>query len=154
MPTSNPRKRLVSNRRALHDYTVIEHLEAGLELRGTEVKSLRDGNGSLVGAYCGIEKGEAFLFGMDIPPYDCGNRFNHDPKRKRRLLLHRREIDRLTGQTEQKGLALIPLSLYIKRGHMKLDVGVCRGKRQADKRETLRQRTSEREAQREMSRYR
>lgn len=154
MSTSHAGKRLVSNRRALHDYTVIEHLEAGIELRGTEVKSLRAGHGSLVGAYCGIEKGEAFLFGMDIPPYECGNRFNHDPKRKRRLLLHRREIDRLTGQTEQKGLTLVPLSVYLKRGRMKLDVGVCRGKGQADKRETLRKRTADREAQREMARYR
>lgn len=154
MPTSDSGKRLVSNRRALHDYTVIERLEAGLELRGTEVKSLRAGHGSLAGAYCAIEKGEAFLFGMDIPPYDCGNRFNHDPKRKRRLLLHRREIDRLTGLTEQKGLTLVPLSLYLKRGRMKLDVGVCRGKQQSDKRETLRKRTADREAQREMSKYR
>lgn len=154
MPASDSTKRLVSNRRALHEYSVLERLEAGIELRGTEVKSLRAGNGSLVGAHCMVEHGEAFLHGLDIQPYECGNRFNHDPKRRRRLLLHKREIIKLASQSDQKGLALIPLALYLKNGRVKVEVGTCRGKRLADKRDVLRERTAEREAQRAMRQYR
>lgn len=141
-------KRVASNRRALHDYHVVERLEAGIELRGTEVKSVREGQVSLVGAHIGVEGGQAVLAGMNIAAYEHGSHFNHAPERERRLLLHRREINRLRVHDEQKGHALIPLSVYLKKGIVKVEVGVCRGKRMADKRETLKRKTAEREAAR------
>ncbi len=141
-------RRLVSHRKALHDYEVLDRIEAGIELQGTEVKSLRQGQGSLVGAYVKVENGQAFVTGFEIPLYACGNRFNHDPKRQRRLLLHTREIRRLAVHSEQQGHTLIPLSVYLKRGRVKLELGVCRGKRQADKRETLKRKTALRDADR------
>jgi SsrA-binding protein len=147
-------RRLISHRKALHDYQVLDRIEAGLELVGTEVKSLRQAQGSLVGAYCQIERGEAFVLGMEIPAYECGNRFNHAPKRRRRLLLHKREILRLAAHSEQQGHTLIPLSVYIKKGRVKLEVGVCRGKRQTDKRETLKRQTAQREADRAIADHR
>lgn len=146
--------RLISNRRALHDYSVLERFEAGIELRGTEVKSLRLGRGSLQGAYCQIEDSEAFLHGLTIPPYEFGNRFNHDSDRTKRLLLHRREIRHLAIQLDQKGSAVIPLAVYLKKGRVKLELGVCRGKRLVDKRETMKRRTADREAAREMRDHR
>jgi SsrA-binding protein len=154
MTPGHPSKRLVSNRKALHDYSVSERIEAGIELRGTEVKSLRDGHGALTGAFCRVRNGEVFLCGLDIPAYEYGNRFNHDPTRDRRLLLHRGEIAKLAAQVEQKGNALIPLSLYLRRGRVKVEIGVCRGKRQVDKRETLKRRTADREAARAMANHR
>jgi SsrA-binding protein len=144
-----PSKKLAANRKALRDFTVLDRLEAGIELRGTEVKSVRQGNVSLAGSFVKIEDGQVMLYHVTIPPYEQGNRFNHDPDRPRRLLLHRREIERLRVQLEQKGLSAIPLSVYLKRGSLvKLELGLCRGKRQADKRETLRRKTAEREADR------
>jgi SsrA-binding protein len=145
-------KRIASNRRARHDYHVLERIEAGIALRGTEVKSVRAGQVSLVGAHVRIEEGQAFLMGMNIAAYEHGSHFNHDPERARQLLLHRREIRNLTVHDEQKGHALIPLSMYFKKGRVKVEVGICRGKRVADKRETLKRKTAEREAQRAIAR--
>jgi SsrA-binding protein len=144
--------RLAVNRKARHDYTVLERLEAGIELRGTEVKSIRAGSTSLTGGFIRVENGEAFLCGINVPPYEHGNRFNHAPDRPRRLLLHAREIHQLQVHLEQKGNALVPLALYLKRGKVKLELGICRGKRAPDKRETLRRRTADREAERAMAR--
>ncbi|MDZ4198792.1 MAG: SsrA-binding protein SmpB [Kiritimatiellia bacterium] len=141
---------LASHRRARHDYTILETLEAGIELRGTEVKSIRAGEASLAESFAAIEKNEAIVQGLHIQPYRFGNQFNHDPKRPKRLLLHRREIDRLRGLTATQGVTLIPLRLFLRKGLVKLELGICKGKQQADKRETLRQKTSEREAEREI----
>lgn len=138
--------RLADNRRALHDYYVLERVEAGLVLQGTEVKSLRMAACSLAGSFAKVEKGQATIYGMNIPPYSNGNRFNHVPDRPRRLLLHRNEIRKLGEQTAQKGLTLIPLNVYLKHGRIKAEIGVCRGKHQEDKREVLKRRTADREA--------
>ena len=148
------RRVLCSNRRALRDYSVESRVEAGVELFGTEVKSLRQGGASLAGAFVRVDGGEAWLSGLNIPPYDFGNRFNRASDRLRRLLLHKREICQLQVFSEQKGNALIPLSVYLRRGKVKVEVGICRGQRQSDKRETLKRRTAEREAERAMARYR
>jgi SsrA-binding protein len=137
---------IATNRKARHDYEVLERFEAGIELRGTEVKSLREGHVSLVGSFAEIEGGDVVLQGVTIQPYEFGNRFNHAPDRSRRLLLHKREILRLKAATEQKGHALIPLRLYFKGRHVKVELGLCRGKKQADKRETLKRQTADREA--------
>jgi SsrA-binding protein len=145
-------KRVASNRRARHDYHILDRFEAGIELRGTEVKSIRAGTVSLAGAFARFEEGQLFLHGMNVAPYEFGNRFNHPNSRPRRLLLHRREIARLGVQQEQKGCALVPLSLYLKNGRVKVELGVCKGKQQFDKRETLRRRTADREAARAMAR--
>jgi SsrA-binding protein len=142
------RKSLATHRKALHDYFVLERIEAGIALRGTEVKAVRGGAASLVGSFARIEDDGVWLQGVTIPPYEYGNRFNHEPTRPRRALLHRREIRRLQAHTEQKGHALIPLALYLRRGRVKVEIGVCKGKRQEDKRETLRRKTADREAQR------
>ncbi len=143
-------RQITVNRRALRDYQVLERIEAGIELRGTEVKSIRLGHISMIGAYARIEKGEAFLHGLNISPYDHGNQFNHDPERPRRLLLHKLEIRKLQAQAEQKGLALVPLSMQFRRGRVKVEIGVCRGKQSHDKRETIKRRTADREAARAM----
>lgn len=142
---------LASNRKARRDYVTLDRFEAGIQLVGTEVKSIRGGHASLAGGYASIENGEVWLQHLNIPAYEHGNRFNHEPARPRRLLLHRREIRRLTAQVEQKGFTVIPLSLYLKRGRIKVELGVCRGKRHEDKRETLKQRTADREAARVMA---
>ena len=146
-------KPIATNRRARHDYAVLERLEAGVELRGTEVKSLRQGQASLAGSFCRIENGQVFAHGFSIPPYDFGNRFNHPADRPKRLLLHRGQIDKLAVQTEQKGFVLIPLSAYFRRNIVKIDIGVCRGKRQEDKRETLKRRDADRDAARAMAQH-
>jgi len=140
--------RLATNRRALRDYEVLERVEAGIALQGTEVKSIRAGHCSLVGAYVRAVGGQAELIGMTVDAYEHGNRFNHVADRARRLLMHKREILSLAVQTDQKGRALIPLALYLKRGKVKVEIGICRGKRQADKRETLKRATAQREADR------
>jgi len=142
------------NRRALHDYLVLQKIEAGIALQGTEVKSVKGSQISLVGSYAKVQDGEAILFNANIATYEFGNRFNHVPDRPRRLLLHRGEINRLQAQTEQKGLALVPLSAYLKHGRVKIEIGVCRGKRDPDKRETLKRKTAEREADRAMAAHR
>ncbi len=142
---------IATNRKARHDYEVLERFEAGIELRGTEVKSLRQGHVSLVGSFAELEGGDVMLQGMTIQPYEFGNRFNHPPDRSRRLLLHKREILKLKAATEQKGHALIPLRLYFKGRNVKVELGLCRGKKLVDKRETLKRQTADREAGRALA---
>ncbi len=139
---------IATNRKAYHDFEVMERYEAGIELVGTEVKSLRLGQVSMVGAYVQIERGEAVLSGMTIQPYSHGNRFNHESSRQRRLLLHKREIAKLKADVEAAGHTLVPLRLYFRRRSVKVEIGVCRGKKLVDKRETMKKKTSTREAQR------
>lgn len=142
-------KTIAENRKAFHDYFVEESMEAGIELCGTEVKSLRRGGVNLKDAWCAVEQGELFVKGMHISPYEQGNIFNRDPRRPRRLLMHRREILRLYGLLkQQQGLTLIPLSLYFKGSRVKVQVGLCRGKKLYDKREDAAKRDMQREAQR------
>lgn len=141
---------LARNRKAFHDYEIVDRLEAGLELRGTEVKSVREGRASLVGAWAHVDKDadEVWLDNATIQPYEYGNLHNHVATRMRRLLLHRREILRLRAFTERKGHTLVPLELYLKRGRVKLLLGVCRGKTEFDKRETIKRRELDRDARR------
>ncbi len=140
--------KIASNRKAFHDYEVLERFEAGIELRGTEVKSLRLGHVSMVGSYAQVEAGQAVLYGVTIQPYEYGNRFNHAADRPRRLLLHKREILKLQAGIEKKGHALIPLKIYFKNRRVKIELGLCRGKKLFDKRETLKRKTADREAAR------
>ncbi len=142
-------KLVVQNRRARRDYHILERFEAGIELRGTEVKSLRAGKMSLKDSYGDVENGEIYLVGAHISPYEQGNIFNHDPERPRKLLMHKREILRLGSQVAEKGLTLIPLRVYFKRGRVKVEIGLCKGKHTVDKRDALR----ERDIQRETDRY-
>lgn len=141
-------KTISTNKKAFHEYFVEESLEAGIELVGTEVKALRAGGVNLKDAWCSIVEGEMFVNGMHISPYEQGNIFNRDPMRVRKLLLHKREIMRLFGLTKQQGLTLIPLSLYFKGSRVKVQVGLCRGKKLYDKREDAARRDMQREAQR------
>lgn len=143
-------KILAKNRRARHDYHVVDTVEAGLVLRGTEVKSVRLGKVHLVDSFVKVEDEELFLHGVHISPYEYGNRYNVDPVRKRKLLVHKSEIRRLERQVMEKGMALIPLSVYLKRGRVKLEVGVCRGKKTYDKRHTIRERDADRDMEREV----
>ena len=143
-------KVVAQNRRAFHEYEVLETVEAGLVLTGTEVKSLRTGKASLAEAYATVENGEAFVRQLHISPYEQGNRFNPDPVRARKLLLHKRQIEELRRASEQQGHTLIPLKLYFSKGRAKLLVAVARGKKSWDKRATL----AERESKREMDRVR
>ena len=136
------------NKKAYHEYFVDEKFEAGLELTGTEVKSLRKGAVNLKDSFCRVDNGELLIFGMHISPYEQGNIFNRDPYRTRRLLMHKKEIMRLFGQVGQKGYALIPLSVYFKGKWAKMEIGLCRGKKLYDKREA----DAERSAKREMER--
>lgn len=139
---------IAANKKAYHEYFVEESIEAGIELCGTEVKAIRAGGVNLKDAWCSVVEGEMFINGMHISPYDHGNIFNRDPLRVRRLLLHKREILRLYGLSKQKGLTLIPLSLYRKGSLMKVRVGLCRGKKLYDKREDAARRDMKREAER------
>lgn len=127
-------KTIAANKKAYHEYFVVESFEAGISLIGTEVKSIRQGGVNLKEAWCNIENGELYLKQMHISPYDHGNIFNRDPKRSRKLLMHKREIMRLLGLVKQQGLTLIPLSLYFKGSRVKVQVGLCRGKQLHDKR--------------------
>lgn len=136
---------LCTNRKARHDYHIEETFEAGISLLGTEVKSLREGKANLKDSYAGLEKGEVYLYNCHISPYDAASRFNHDPLRTRKLLLHRREIQRLVGKVQEKGLTLVPLSMYLKKGKVKVELAIARGKKLYDKREDLRRRAAERE---------
>ena len=135
---------IAQNKKAFHDYFVEESMEAGIELTGTEVKSIRQGRVNLKDAWCSIDNGEIFVKGMHISPYDHGNLFNRDPLRVRRLLLHRREIMRLLGVVKQDGYSLIPLSLYFKGSMVKIQVGVCKGKKLYDKRQDMASRDAKR----------
>lgn len=141
-------KTISTNKKALHEYFVLESIEAGIELCGTEVKSIRTGGVNLKDAWCSVVEGEMYVNGMHISPYDHGNLFNRDPLRVRKLLLHKKEILRLFGQLKQQGLTLIPLSLYFKGSRVKVQVGLCRGKKLYDKREDAARRDMQREAQR------
>jgi SsrA-binding protein len=138
-------KVLTTNRKASHDYHIEEVFEAGVALTGTEVKSLRAGHANLQDGYAALEGGEVFLLNCHVSPYTPANRFNHDPRRRRKLLLHRAEIRRLIGKVQERGLTLVPLSLYLKNGRVKVELALCRGKKQYDKREDLKRRTHERE---------
>jgi len=140
--------KIASNRKAYHDYQVLDKYEAGIELRGTEVKSLRLGHVSMIGAYAQIQGEQIILEGLTIQPYEFGNRFNHDADRPRKLLLHKREIIRLKAEVEQKGNSLVPLKIYFKNRKVKVEIGSCRGKKLVDKRETLKRKTADREAAR------
>jgi len=140
-------KLIASNRKAFHDYFVLQKVEAGIALTGTEVKSLREARVNLKDSYVDFDRGEAYLVGAHISPYSHGNRENHDPERKRKLLLHRREIDRLQGQVVEKGLTVVPLRLYFKGGKVKAEIAVVRGKKLFDKRETEKRRELDREAE-------
>jgi SsrA-binding protein len=139
-------KLIASNKKAFHEYFVLQKVEAGLALTGTEVKSLRDGAANLRDSYVTFERGEAYLTGAHISPYAQGNRQNHDPVRTRKLLLHRREIDKLRVQVMEKGLTIVPLRLYFKGGRVKAEIAVVRGKKLYDKRETEKRRELDREA--------
>ena len=145
---------LTVNRRASHDYFVLERVEAGIELLGTEVKVVRNGEAGLSGAYAQVKDGQLFLNQVTIPPYEFGNRFNHDSLRTRRLLMHTREIRKLQALSEQKGLSLIPLRMYLTaKGLVKVEIGVCRGKAQEDKRETIKRRDADLEARRAVAKH-
>ena len=147
-------KLIVENRRARHDYHLLERVEAGLVLTGTEVKSLRDGRASLQQAYADVRDGEAWLVGAHISTYDQGNIANHDPDRDRKLLLHRREIDSLIGGVQQKGLTLVPTRLYFKDGRAKVELALARGKEQRDKRRDIARRDAQRDIERALRRRR
>ncbi len=138
-------KIIATNKKAYHDYYIEETFEAGIVLTGTEVKSIRDGKVNLKESFCRIKDGEVFINNMNIPEYAFGNRENHDPTRMRKLLLHHVEIDKLIRQTEQKGLALIPTKIYFKQNYIKLELGLGRGKKLHDKRETLKRKEADRE---------
>jgi SsrA-binding protein len=141
-------KIICTNKQARFDYHLEENFEAGLVLRGTEVKSLRDGRANLKDSYAALENGEAYLFDCHISPYPNGGYANHEPTRPRKLLLHRREIRRLVGKTQERGLTLIPLKLYFLRGKVKVEMALARGKKQYDKREDLKRRDADREIER------
>lgn len=141
-------KTVTENRKARHEYHVLETYEAGLALRGTEVKSLRAGKANLRDSFARVENGELLLYNMHISPYEQGNRFNHEPKRTRRLLMHKYEILRLLGKTREKGLSLIPLKVYFKNDLAKVELALAKGKKIYDRREDI----AERDAKREMDR--
>jgi len=141
-------KPLAQNRKASHDYFIEETYEAGLVLKGTEIKSIRAGKVNINDAHVRVMNGEAFIINMHIAPYEQGNRFNHDPTRSRKLLLHRSEIDKLFGLVQQRGYTIVPLRLYVKSGFAKLLIGLGRGKKQYDKREDLKQKQMKRDIDR------
>ena len=147
MPKETGRKIIAQNKKARHDYHVEDTYEAGLVLTGTEVKSLRAGRASLVDGFCDIDGGEAWLHGVHIPEYSQGTWTNHTARRRRKLLLHREEIDKIADRVHQKGLTVVPLSLYFKDGRAKVEIGLARGKKSWDKRQALAERTAEREKQ-------
>jgi SsrA-binding protein len=147
-PPGAGKRSIARNPRATHDYHILETWEAGVVLRGTEVKSLRHGHATLVGAFARVHRGEVFLEGMNVKPYAQGNRWNHDPVRSRKLLLHKREVGRLIGAVEQQGLTLVPLDLYWKDGRAKVTLALGRGKKLHDKREDLKRRDARREVER------
>ena len=143
-------KIVVQNRKARHDYFVLETWEAGLELKGTEVKSIRLGQCNLKDSYAAVKDGEIFVHGMHISPYEKGSYFNTDPMRPKRLLMHKQEIRKANQNVMQKGLALIPLSVYLKDGRMKLELALCKGKKLYDKRDDLAKRDAKRDIERSM----
>ena len=152
MPREKGRKVIASNRKARHDYTIVDTYEAGIRLLGTEVKSLRLGRASLVDSFAQEKDGEIFLYGLHIPEYAQGTWTNHEPRRTRKLLLHRDEIVRLIGKTRESGLTLVPLSMYFSDGWAKVELGLARGRKSYDKRDALAKRDADREIARVMGR--
>ena len=150
-PGDDGLKVICRNRRAFHEYHIHDTLECGLVLTGTEVKSLREGHGGLEDAYAKVEDGEVWLIGSDIPEYSAGNKFNHKPKRPRKLLLHRREIAKFVGKASQRGFTLVPLRMYFKRGLAKVEIAVAKGKQTHDKREAAKKADAQREIRRAMT---
>ncbi len=144
-------KVICRNKRAFHEYEISDRLECGIVLVGTEVKSLRDGTASLEDAYAKIDDGELWLLGSDIPEYVMGNRMNHKPKRPRKLLLHRREIEKFAGKATQRGFTLVPLRMYFKHGLAKVEIGVAKGKQLHDKRQSAKDADAQRDIRRAMS---
>jgi SsrA-binding protein len=139
------------NRRARHEFSIDETFEAGIVLTGTEIKSIRAGKANISSAYARIDRNEAWLIGADIAPFEGGNRYNHDPKRDRKLLLHRREIDELLGRTKAKGQTIVPLRLYLHRGKAKLELGLARGKQLHDRRRDIADRDARRDIARQLA---
>ena len=150
--TTNLNPTIATNRKARHDYNILETYECGMVLVGTEVKSLREGKASLVDAFATIDDGEVWLRNLHIPEYSRGHWTNHSPRRVRKLLLHRREIDTLTGKVRDGNKTLVPLSLYFKNGHLKCELGLAQGKQAYDKRQDIKRRTEEREIVRDRGR--
>jgi SsrA-binding protein len=150
-PPADRQQSVARNPRATYDYHILETVEAGLMLTGTEVKSLRAGKASIKEAFGRIHRGEVFLEAMNITPYEQGNRYNHDPVRTRKLLLHRGEIEKLIGAVEQRGLTLVPLELYFRNGRAKVTLALAKGKKQHDRREDIKQRIADRETARAVS---
>ena len=144
-------KVVARNRRAFHEYEVLDRIECGLVLVGTEVKSLRDGHANIEDAYAKVESGELWMIGSDIPEYAMGNRLNHKPKRPRKLLLHRREIARFADKATQRGFTLVPLRMYFRDGRAKVELAVARGKKEYDKRESAKKQEAQREIRRAMT---
>lgn len=152
--SDSERRAIATNRRARYEYEILDTWEAGIALLGAEVKSLRTGKANLSDSYATVRRGEAFLVNVHISPYDKAGRDNPEPRRERKLLLHRREIARIRSSVAEKGLTLVPLKLYFKNGRAKVELGLARGKRRYDKRETIRRRDQEREMQRAVRRRR
>jgi SsrA-binding protein len=144
-------KTIATNRKALRDYFVLEHFEAGIELRGPEVKSIRDGRCSIGESYARVDDGEVLLLDFHVQPYEYSRAEGYNPVRPKRLLLHRKEIDKVFGQASVKGQTLVPLRIYLKKGLVKVELALCKGKQVADKREALRRKTADREAERAIS---
>ena len=153
MPKQQGIKQAAANRKAFHDYFVLDRYEAGIELSGTEVKSIRAGTLNLKDSFCTVKNGELFVRGMHISPYEKGNIFNRDPDRPRRLLMHKREILKLGAAVAQEGLALIPLSVYFKDSRVKVEVGLCKGKKLYDKRDADAKRQADRDIDRHMKSF-
>jgi SsrA-binding protein len=141
-------KQVAQNKKAYHDYFIEETYEAGIVLQGTEIKSIRAGKANLKDSYARIQNGEAWLYSMHVSPYEQGNRYNHDPLRPRKLLLHKREINKLLGETKEVGYALVPVKLYLKNGFCKVLLGLAKGKKNYDKREDLKKKEAKREIER------
>lgn len=141
-------KQVTTNKKAFHDYFILDSIEAGIVLQGTEVKSLREGKANLKDGYARIDRGEVYLIDCHISPYPCGGHFNHEPERPRKLLLKKQEIKRLLGKMTEKGMTLIPTRIYFKDGKAKVEIGIAKGKRLYDKRESLRKKDERREIER------
>lgn len=148
----NEQRVVISNRKARHDYHILDTFEAGMSLKGTEVKSLRKGNANLQDSYAVLKNGEVWLLGLHISPYEQGNINNHEPRRNRKLLLHRKQIRKLMGNVREKGLSLIPLSIYFKGPHAKVELALAQGKKQYDKREAIARREAERDLRQRLKR--
>lgn len=145
---------IATNKKAYHDYFVLDKYEAGIELFGTEIKSIRAGRVNLKDSFCSVDDGEMYVIGMHISPYEMGNRFNRDPMRKKKLLLHKKEIMKLFGESQQQGLSIVPLELYIKKGRAKLQIGLCKGKKLYDKRAVEAKKAANRSIERELKQAR